>query len=320
MPNIVREQWGEQVEAGGYTIVPFLAWQIASPATYLAVAECCYKYTWRGPTFTLNIADCARKLGQDRVVVYKHFKALEEQGLITMESAGHGNEVQVDMGGMVRVVNAMAEEQLQELVDLLTKSNSLPDTLLTKSNSQDAKLLLTVNSLLPKLNRIGTIYDKKNILFNNKRGEKKTDTPTAKARARASEQDEALAPYYTAYWQANGGTEGEPENLTPSTRRTIRPYLLEAKQAGIAAEDLQRLIAWRTSDEQWRPFHVGSDLRTIIGLHQGWVAKGRPQVWSKSNGNQPGRSPSQPVKRHTVPRPHDLPADFDPQKRGFITD
>jgi len=146
------------------------------------------------------------------------------------------------------------------------------------------------------------------------------DTPTAKARARASEQDEALAPYYTAYWQANGGTEGEPENLTPSTRRTIRPYLLEAKQAGIAAEDLQRLIAWRTSDEQWRPFHVGSDLRTIIGLHQGWVAKGRPQVWSKSNGNQPGRSPSQPVKRHTVPRPHDLPADFDPQKRGFITD
>jgi len=77
------------------------------------------------------------------------------------------------------------------------------------------------------------------------------------------------------------------------------------------------MALWKKCVDAWRM--AGYKPTNIKGILDWYNQGGPPKFNGGTSASQPGRSPSQP-KRHTVPRPHDLPADFDPQKRGFITD
>lgn len=121
---------------------------------------------------------------------------------------------------------------------------------------------------------------------------KKPDPPTTAAQARVAEQTEALKPYLEAYWRATGG-EG-PENLIPSAKRKITPTLLEARQAGITAEDVAGVYKWWTGQSRWRSWNVKTDLEQALEQHNSWQQKGKPEKWEagNGNGNQAGRSPT----------------------------
>jgi hypothetical protein len=138
--------WGKDVQDAGYGMVPFLALQVSTAATHLAVIACCYQYTWEGPGFDLAVAKMAAKMGVSRQVLHGQLRSLEEQELIEI-GPGKGKTLHVNMIPLIQAINEHASRRQAELTNrprrrvrqahLTSMSNTLDEPKESSSSTLD---------------------------------------------------------------------------------------------------------------------------------------------------------------------------------------
>src|SRR3990172_4336171 len=125
MANVFKARWGDEVEKYGYVMAPFYALQIGTDGSRLAVIACCYKFTWKGPEFDVNLAEVAKKMGIGASALHKQFVTLWQEGAIEM-TAISGHKTHIDMSPLIEAVNALAVGALPTLVPRTEKRQKRP--------------------------------------------------------------------------------------------------------------------------------------------------------------------------------------------------